>query len=84
MLQVVLFISRYIKTLSGRKRYLDKINHGKWGEQAKAERQAVNSICQVRIKNHKYQLVNECSSHSPNSLLGIARKNHACSRLIRK
>lgn len=49
-----MFISRYIKTLSGRKRYLDKINHGKWGEQAKAERQAVNSICQVRIKNHKY------------------------------
>ncbi|XP_073390265.1 helicase and polymerase-containing protein TEBICHI isoform X3 [Physcomitrium patens] len=36
----------YITTLSGRKRYLDKINTGKWGEQAKAERQAVNSICQ--------------------------------------
>ncbi|KAG0620039.1 hypothetical protein M758_4G184200 [Ceratodon purpureus] len=35
-----------IKTLSGRKRYLDKINTGNWGEQAKAERQAVNSICQ--------------------------------------
>ena len=39
-------ICRCIKTLSGRKRYLDKINTGKWGEQAKAERQAVNSICQ--------------------------------------
>ncbi|CAK9217649.1 unnamed protein product [Sphagnum jensenii] len=36
----------YVKTLCGRKRYLDKINHGKWGEKAKAERQAVNSICQ--------------------------------------
>lgn len=40
-------IFRCITTLSGRKRYLDKINTGKWGEQAKAERQAVNSICQV-------------------------------------
>ncbi|KAH9571445.1 hypothetical protein CY35_02G094300 [Sphagnum magellanicum] len=36
----------YVKTLCGRKRYLDKINYGKWGEKAKAERQAVNSICQ--------------------------------------
>lgn len=36
----------YITTLSGRKRFLGKINFGSRGEQAKAERQAVNSICQ--------------------------------------
>lgn len=44
---VLPFLYRYVKTLCGRKRFLDKINHGKWGEKAKAERQAVNSICQV-------------------------------------
>ncbi|XP_024542477.1 helicase and polymerase-containing protein TEBICHI-like isoform X1 [Selaginella moellendorffii] len=36
----------YVKTLAGRKRYLEKINDSKRGDQAKAERQAVNSICQ--------------------------------------
>ncbi|KAH9300440.1 hypothetical protein KI387_012023, partial [Taxus chinensis] len=36
----------YITTLCGRKRFLGKINFGNRGEQAKAERQAVNSICQ--------------------------------------
>ncbi|MCO5573274.1 hypothetical protein L7F22_027043 [Adiantum nelumboides] len=36
----------YISTLSGRRRYLDKINHGNLSERSKAERQAVNSICQ--------------------------------------
>ncbi|CAM6130031.1 unnamed protein product [Calypogeia fissa] len=38
--------SGYVTTLGGRKRFLDKINSGANAEQAKAERQAVNSICQ--------------------------------------
>ncbi|XP_057854248.2 helicase and polymerase-containing protein TEBICHI isoform X1 [Cryptomeria japonica] len=36
----------YITTLSGRKRFLGKIKFGNRVEQARAERQAVNSICQ--------------------------------------
>ncbi|XP_074565054.1 helicase and polymerase-containing protein TEBICHI [Curcuma longa] len=36
----------YIKTLMGRKRFLSKIKFGNNKEKAKAQRQAVNSICQ--------------------------------------
>ncbi|XP_078428981.1 MUS308 and mammalian DNA polymerase-like protein isoform X2 [Wolffia australiana] len=36
----------YIQTIKGRKRYLSKIESGNKKEKAKAERQAVNSICQ--------------------------------------
>ncbi|KAJ4750728.1 DNA polymerase I [Rhynchospora pubera] len=36
----------YIETLMGRKRFLTKINSGSSNEKAKAQRQAVNSICQ--------------------------------------
>ncbi|KAI5071714.1 hypothetical protein GOP47_0013965 [Adiantum capillus-veneris] len=36
----------YISTLAGRRRYLDKIKYGTLSERSKAERQAVNSICQ--------------------------------------
>ncbi|PKA67186.1 DEAD-box ATP-dependent RNA helicase ISE2, chloroplastic [Apostasia shenzhenica] len=36
----------YVETLMGRKRFLSKINSGNSKEKAKAERQAVNSICQ--------------------------------------
>ncbi|KAH7283331.1 hypothetical protein KP509_34G001800 [Ceratopteris richardii] len=36
----------YVSTLAGRRRYLDKIKCGSLTERAKAERQAVNSICQ--------------------------------------
>ncbi|XP_042440198.1 helicase and polymerase-containing protein TEBICHI-like [Zingiber officinale] len=36
----------YIKTLMGRKRFLSKIKFGNHKEKAKAQRQAVNSICQ--------------------------------------
>ncbi|KAJ3673940.1 hypothetical protein LUZ60_005932 [Juncus effusus] len=36
----------YIETLMGRKRFLSKINTGSGNEKAKAQRQAVNSICQ--------------------------------------
>lgn len=38
---------RYIETLKGRKRFLGKIKFGSNKEKAKAQRQAVNSICQV-------------------------------------
>lgn len=37
---------RYICTLMGRRRYLDMINNGNSSDQAKAERQAVNSLPQ--------------------------------------
>jgi DNA polymerase I-like protein with 3'-5' exonuclease and polymerase domains len=37
----------YVTTLCGRRRYLDHINNG-GRQRAKAERQAVNSVCQVR------------------------------------
>ncbi|KAH0649369.1 hypothetical protein KY285_034618 [Solanum tuberosum] len=36
----------YIETLKGRKRFLAKINFGNSKEKSKAQRQAVNSICQ--------------------------------------
>lgn len=36
----------YVQTLKGRKRFLSKIKIGNYKEKAKAERQAVNSICQ--------------------------------------
>ncbi|CAN0907001.1 Helicase and polymerase-containing protein TEBICHI [Linum grandiflorum] len=36
----------YVKTLKGRKRFLSKIKFGNSEEKAKAQRQAVNSICQ--------------------------------------
>lgn len=36
----------YVETLMGRKRFLSKINFGNSKEKAKAQRQAVNSICQ--------------------------------------
>ncbi|KAK8940202.1 hypothetical protein KSP40_PGU013552 [Platanthera guangdongensis] len=36
----------YVETLMGRKRFLSKINFGNNKEKAKAQRQAVNSICQ--------------------------------------
>ncbi|PON76489.1 DNA polymerase A [Parasponia andersonii] len=36
----------YVKTLKGRKRFLSKIKFGNMKEKSKAERQAVNSICQ--------------------------------------
>lgn len=36
----------YVKTLSGRKRFLSKIKFGNSKEKSKAQRQAVNSICQ--------------------------------------
>lgn len=36
-----------MKTLKGRKRFLSKIKFGDFKEKSKAERQAVNSICQV-------------------------------------
>ncbi|KAJ8751696.1 hypothetical protein K2173_025862 [Erythroxylum novogranatense] len=36
----------YVETLKGRKRFLSKINFGNSKEKSKAERQAVNSICQ--------------------------------------
>ncbi|KAG1335104.1 putative DNA-directed DNA polymerase [Cocos nucifera] len=37
---------RYVETLMGRKRFLSKIKFGNNKEKAKAQRQAVNSICQ--------------------------------------
>jgi len=37
----------YVQTLKGRKRFLSKIKIGNRKEKAKAQRQAVNSICQV-------------------------------------
>ena len=40
---------RYVETIKGRKRFLSKIQSGNKKEKAKAERQAVNSICQVEI-----------------------------------
>ncbi|XP_020585718.1 helicase and polymerase-containing protein TEBICHI [Phalaenopsis equestris] len=36
----------YVETLMGRKRFISKINFGDFKEKAKAQRQAVNSICQ--------------------------------------
>ncbi|GAV78351.1 DEAD domain-containing protein/Helicase_C domain-containing protein/DNA_pol_A domain-containing protein, partial [Cephalotus follicularis] len=36
----------YVKTLKGRKRFLSKIKFGNYEEKSKAQRQAVNSICQ--------------------------------------
>lgn len=36
----------YVETLKGRKRFLSKINFGNSKEKSKAQRQAVNSICQ--------------------------------------
>ena len=50
---------RYVQTLKGRKRFLSKIKVGNSKEKAKAERQAVNSICQV------------ASSYSSNSCIII-------------
>jgi len=38
---------RYVETLMGRRRFLTKIMAGNSKEKAKAQRQAVNSICQV-------------------------------------
>ena len=37
-----------MKTLKGRKRFLSKIKFGNVKEKLKAERQAVNSVCQVK------------------------------------
>ncbi|KAG4382699.1 hypothetical protein GLYMA_14G140800v4 [Glycine max] len=37
----------YVETLKGRKRFLSKIKYGSSTEKSKAQRQAVNSICQV-------------------------------------
>nr|GMC49078.1 helicase and polymerase-containing protein TEBICHI isoform X1 [Ipomoea batatas] len=39
--------SSYVETLNGRKRFLSKIKFGNSKEKSKAQRQAVNSICQV-------------------------------------
>lgn len=36
-------------TLKGRKRFLSKIKYGNSKEKSKAQRQAVNSICQVEF-----------------------------------
>lgn len=41
--------SRYVETLKGRKRFLSKIKFGSRIEKSKAQRQAVNSICQVSV-----------------------------------
>lgn len=43
-----LLICRYIQTLKGRRRFLSKIKFGNAKEKSKAQRQAVNSVCQVR------------------------------------
>jgi DNA polymerase I-like protein with 3'-5' exonuclease and polymerase domains len=43
----VLPLFRYVETLMGRRRFLSKIMAGNNKEKAKAQRQAVNSICQV-------------------------------------
>lgn len=40
-------IFRYVETLKGRRRFLSKINSPNSKEKSKAQRQAVNSICQV-------------------------------------
>lgn len=40
---------RYVETLKGRKRFLSKIKFGNSKEKSKAQRQAVNSICQVQL-----------------------------------
>lgn len=43
-----ILICRYIQTLKGRRRFLSKIKFGNAKEKSKAQRQAVNSMCQVR------------------------------------
>lgn len=37
----------YVETLFGRRRWLPNINARNWGRRAAAERQAVNTVCQV-------------------------------------
>ena len=45
LLRILLY--RYVETLKGRKRFLAKIKFGNSEEKSRAQRQAVNSICQV-------------------------------------
>lgn len=44
---LLLVMCSYVETLMGRKRFLSKIKFGNSEEKSKAQRQAVNSICQV-------------------------------------
>jgi hypothetical protein len=45
--------TRCIQTLGGRRRYLPDIAHADAARRARAERQAVNSICQARIRSSR-------------------------------
>lgn len=47
LLFLFMYVYRYVVTLRGRKRFLTKIKLGNSKEKSKAQRQAVNSICQV-------------------------------------
>eukprot|EP01018_Ginkgo_biloba_P001647 Gb_33083 [translate_table: standard] len=70
----------YIQTLSGRKRFLGKINFGNRGEQAKAERQAVNSICQVLNVSSSEFSYGDIFSILKNEIVKMATMSGFCSR----
>ncbi|KZV31628.1 helicase and polymerase-containing protein TEBICHI [Dorcoceras hygrometricum] len=46
----------FVETLKGRKRFLEKIKFGNNKEKSRAQRQAVNSICQVFSLSHHYSI----------------------------
>jgi len=46
-----------VETLRGRKRFLSKIKFGNSNERSKAQRQAVNSICQVKLSSFGMRVV---------------------------
>ncbi|KNA12473.1 hypothetical protein SOVF_125610 [Spinacia oleracea] len=66
----------YVQTLKGRKRFLSKIQFGDGKEKAKAQRQAVNSICQgsaadiIKIAMiNIYSVIAESETHSSTDAL---------------
>ncbi|KAF8407042.1 hypothetical protein HHK36_006167 [Tetracentron sinense] len=72
----------YVETLKGRKRFLSKIKFGDSKEKAKAQRQAVNSICQgsaadiIKIAMINIHSVIVEGSEKPNSGAAFATQFH--------
>ncbi|KAL2974875.1 hypothetical protein AAZX31_14G127200 [Glycine max] len=72
----------YVETLKGRKRFLSKIKYGSSTEKSKAQRQAVNSICQgsaadiIKIAMLRIYSAIVTGFDSPDSSSSLATKFH--------
>ncbi|KAL6006246.1 hypothetical protein ACLOJK_040292 [Asimina triloba] len=81
----------YIETIKGRKRFLSKIKFGDKKERAKAQRQAVNSICQgsaadiikIAMINIHSVVANGCEAHASSAAWAEKFSNlKGCCRIL--